>query len=100
MFNERASYIQQRIVAGTWHFRSAKLNDQAREEMMSGAIIAFGMAVGAATLICYRLLMRCRDAVSLVDPPPMASDRLAAMMLVTAEAISPGAQAKIPHPII
>jgi hypothetical protein len=35
-----------------------------------------------------------------MDPRPIAPDRLVAMMLVTAQAISPGAQARIPRPII
>jgi hypothetical protein len=35
-----------------------------------------------------------------MDPRPIAPDRLVAMMLVTAQVISPGAQARIPRSII
>jgi hypothetical protein len=58
MFNERVRHIQQRIVAGTWHSYNARFSSRAPEEMMSGAMIAFGIGLGAATLICYRMLMR------------------------------------------
>jgi hypothetical protein len=100
MFNERASHIQQRIVAGTGRFCSAQFCDPVPQEMMMGAIIAFGIAVGVAALICHQLLTRFRNAVSSTDPLLIAPDRPAAMTLVTAEAISPGSQARIQYPAI
>src|ERR1700677_3517943 len=58
MFNERSRHIQQRIVAEAWRLCNAQFKSPRREETMTGAITAFGAAVGIASLICYLLMTR------------------------------------------
>ena len=60
---------------------------------MTGAITAFGAAVGIASLIC-------RAAVSSADPLAIVPDRSVAAMPAIAEAISFGVLMRIPHPAI
>jgi uncharacterized membrane protein YgcG len=58
MFNERNCYIQQRIVAGTWRFCLAQFGIPAPEEAMASVVIAFGIAIGIALLMCHRVMKR------------------------------------------
>jgi len=61
MLNERSSHIWQRIVAGAWRFCNAQFKAPARVETITAAMMAFGIAVGIATLICYLLMTRLQN---------------------------------------
>jgi hypothetical protein len=48
-------------VAGKWRFCNAQFKAPAREETMTAAMMAFPIAVGIATLICYLLMTRLQN---------------------------------------
>jgi hypothetical protein len=100
MFNERTSHIQQRIVAGAWRSCSAQFEPPAREKTMRGSMMAFGIAIGIATLICYLLVTRLQNRRVISGSPRVVSDGSVALISATAEAISPGAEMIAPQPVI
>jgi len=67
---------------------------------MTAAMMAFPIAVGIATLICYLLMTRLQNRCVVSGFSSDGSDGSVALILATAEAISSGAEMTAPQPVI